>query len=67
MSGTGWVVLWTCLCADAADAAEWLPELCPGHDRPVAAGPIKNNRPGATAPGHRCGEKRCTETLRRTA
>lgn len=53
-ASTGYTVVWTCFCSDAADAPEWLTERCPEHDRPQMAVPYRNTMPGGVAVGHCC-------------
>lgn len=51
---SGFTVVWTCYCSDAADAVARLPETCPEHDKTRMADPYPNPMPGGVMPGHRC-------------
>jgi len=53
-ASTGYVVVWGCYCADAADRTERLPDRCPEHDRPRVCDPIQNTMPGGVRAGHEC-------------
>jgi len=61
-AATGHIVVWSCLCSDAADHPTWLAEKCPGHDAPSVCEPIANHEVGGVTVGHQCGERRCETT-----
>ena len=56
-STCGFVVVWACLCSDAAYIRADLPETCPHHDR-VRAGDVVDldayGREGGVRTGHEC-------------
>lgn len=51
---TGAVVVYGCLCSDAADTLDQAPDRCPGHDRPRLAHWINPGLPGGVAQHHDC-------------
>lgn len=53
-TATGYTVVWSCYCSDAAIDAELLPKTCPEHAAPMVAPPYRNPMPGGVAMGHCC-------------
>lgn len=63
MSGTGFVVVWTCWCSDAAADVDTIPDHCPGHNVPRLHGPpVENTRFGPMRLGHACNAHPCPTT-----
>jgi hypothetical protein len=55
---SGHIKLYACLCSQSADAADWVPDTCAGHDAPVVA-QEPNILTGPMTASHECGERKC--------